>query len=280
MNTNEQGGTNDAVKGIVEETASGIETQSKELVGKSGAAAVKSPSEIAADYFGQFHSQCEAAFKVSLMDPNLEKIAISHRFASELALWCNLISGRRETELFRVAEHEYEYALVALAQGHYRHAFKSLRLVLELTLQAVYLSANELRLREWLTNRVDTSWSAIVDQKEGVFSPRFAKGFFPPFETHAPHYGGMAVLLYRECSECVHGNVPQHIPLPKSIVFDQKAFDLWHSKADILRLVAHSALALRYFGDLSPDARNKLAHCLSHLLQVSEIKAALSAQTI
>lgn len=215
-------------------------------------------------------------FKQSLTGPNLGKIAASHRFAPELALWCVLIGDKREVELFQVAEHEYEYSLLALAQGHYRHAFKSLRLVLELTLQAVYLSSNELRLREWLSNRVDTSWSAIIDKNEGVFSPRFSKGFFPPFENHAAHYGGMAVLLYRECSECVHGNVPQHIPLPKTIAFDQNVFDLWHSKAEILRLVAHSALTLRYFEDLTDETRGKLASCLGHLTQVSEIKTVLA----
>jgi hypothetical protein len=214
-------------------------------------------------------------FKQSLTESNLTKIAASHRFAQELALWCDLIGDKRELELFQVAGHEYEYSLLALAQGHYRHAFKSLRLVLELILQAVYLSSNELRLREWFSNRVDTSWSAIVDKNEGVFSVRFSKGFFPPFENHAAHYGGMAVLLYRECSECVHGNVPQHIPLPTTIIFDQKTFDLWHSKAETLRLVAHSALALRYFDDMTADKRVKLGSCLGHLVKVNEIKLAL-----
>jgi hypothetical protein len=241
------------------------------------AAVVKTPSEIAAEYFGQFHLQCQGVFEQSLAEPNLAKVAVSHRFAPELALWCELIGDNREVELFRVAEHEYEYSLLALTQGHYRHAFKSLRLVLELTLQAVFLSANELRLREWFSNRVDSSWSAIVDEKDGVFSARFARGFFPSFKDHVAHYGGMAVLLYRECSECVHGNIPQHIPLPSTIAFEQKTFDLWHSKAEILRLVVHSAIALRYFDDLPPEARAKLGSCLGHLMQIGEIKAAVIA---
>ncbi len=225
---------------------------------------VKTQSEVAAEYFGQFHLQCEGVLKQSLAEPNLTKIAASHHFASELALWCQLIGDSREVELFRVSQHEYEYSLLALAQGHYRHAFKSLRLVLELTLQAVYLSANELQLREWFSNRVDTSWSAIVDEKGGVFSARFARGFFPSFKDHVAHYGGMAVLLYRECSECVHGNIPQHIPLPSTIAFEQKTFDLWHSKVEILRLVVHSAIVLRYFDDLPPEAHAKLGSCLGH----------------
>ena len=241
------------------------------------ATVAKTPSEIAAEYFGQFHTQCERVLTTSLAEPNLTKIAVSHQFAPELLLWCSLIGDRREMDLSRVAVHEYEYSLLALAQGHYRHAFKGLRLVLELTLQAVYLSANELRLREWLSNRVDTSWGAIVDEKEGVFSPRFVKGFLPSFSDRAAHYGGLAVLLYRECSECVHGNIPKHIPLPKSIVFEQATFDLWHRKAETLRLVVHSALALRYFNDLNAGTRAKLVSLLNHLATVNEIKAAFAA---
>ncbi len=238
---------------------------------------IGSQSEIAASYFAQFHSQCEAVFQRSLSEPDLSKIAKSHAFTTELELWCGLIGDRREVELLRVAQHEYEYSLLILAQGHYRHAFKSLRLVLELSLQAIYLSANELRLREWLSSRVDTSWSGIVDKTDGVFSPRFSKGFFPPFEMHVAHYAGMAVLLYRECSECVHGGVQKHIPLPTAITFDQATFDLWHSKAETMRLVVHSALALRYFNDVSPVKRPNLATCLGHLAQVGEINAIIQA---
>lgn len=237
----------------------------------------RSPSETSAKYFGRFHSHCEAVFKQSVVEPHLTAIAKSHKFAEELVLWGNLLAARREVDLVQVATHEYEYSLLALTQGHYRHAFKSLRLVLELMLQAVFLSANELVLREWLSNRVDTSWSEIIDKKNGVFSERFAVGFLPSFKDHVAHYAGMAVLLYRECSECVHGNIPQHIPLPSSIVFDEKTFNLWHGKAEVLRLVVHSALALRYFGDLQPADQKKVDGCLAHLVaRIPEIQVALT----
>jgi len=72
----------------------------------------------------------------------------------------------------------------ALAQGHYRHAFKGLSLVLELCLQAVALSANELCLREWPDNRRDTVWGVIVDDANGVFSKQFAHAFFPSLALH------------------------------------------------------------------------------------------------
>lgn len=237
----------------------------------------KTPSEVAAEHFARFHTECNVVFQQSNTEPNLSKITKSHEFVEELNLWCELIGDRREVELLRVAQHEYEYSLLILAQGHYRHAFKSLRLVLELSLQAIHLSANELRLREWLSSRVDTSWSTITDKAEGIFSPRFSKGFFPSFEQHVAHYAGMAVLLYRECSECVHGSVQKHIRLPTTIIFDQPTFDLWHSKAEIMRLVVHSALALRYFNDIKLVDQARISSCLSHLTQVTEIKAIILA---
>ena len=235
------------------------------------------PESRAADYFAQLHSQCEQVSKLSLANNNLVLIAGSHQFATELAAWCEVTDIRNEVELLRSAALEYDFGHLALIQGHYRHAFKSLRLVLELILQAVYLSANELQLREWLDNRLDTYWKDIVDKQDGVFSPRFAKGFFHALEPHTQHYGSMAVSLYRECSESVHGNTPKHIPLPSTLAFDQNAFDLWHTKANTLRLIAHFALTLRYFGDLTDASKAKLSPYLAQQFAGKpEIKAALN----
>jgi hypothetical protein len=148
--------------------------------------------------------------------------------------------------------------------------------VLELTLQGVFLSSNELNLREWLESRVDTSWSAIIDDKQGVFSSRFANGFFHGLEKHVKHYAGMAVLLYRECSECVHGNMPKHISLPPKLGFDQQVFDLWHGKAKILFLVTNFCLVVRYFDDLTTSDRTKLHAILTvRLAHIAEVKQEL-----
>ncbi|HWQ93068.1 MAG TPA: hypothetical protein VN673_15445, partial [Clostridia bacterium] len=178
--------------------------------------------------------------------------------------------------LVKVAALEYEFALLALAQGRYRHAFKGLRLVLELCLQAVYLSANELQLREWLDNRADTVWTAIVDPENGIFSKRFARAFFPDIQGHIQHFGELARKVYRECSECVHGNTPKCVPLPSSLGFDQGVFDIWHSKADAVALVAHFALAMRYLSELDKEAVAALEGCLTDRVgHVTEIRERL-----
>ena len=81
--------------------------------------------------------------------------------------------------------------------------------------------------------------------------------------------------IYRECSECVHGNVPKHVPLPSALEFNQEVFELWHSKADIVALILHFGLSLRYLRDLSEedllDIEPFLVDRLGHLKEVRQL---------
>lgn len=227
-------------------------------------------------YLQQLLSKSDSIFELSTTAQNAKKIASSHIFISEMETWRKVLDQRQETELLKAAVLEYEFTLLALTQGHYRHAFRGLRLVLELVLQSVYLSANELLLREWLDNRADTVWNAIIDKDEGIFSQRFAKAFFPELTKDIQHYREMAVKLYRECSECVHGNVPICIPLPASLEFDQAVFDLWHSKASIVALIGHFALSLRYLPVVSESNISSLEQTLSDRLgHLEEVRKCL-----
>lgn len=202
-------------------------------------------------YIAQLHKRCGQILTVSMTGANLGVVAGSHQFTYELSAWCKILENRTESELIKVATMEYELSLLALTQGHYRHSFKALRLVLEVSLQAVHLSVNEICLREWLDNSVDTFWSSIVNEDQGIFSARFTKAFFPELLKHVQHYRSLAITVYRECSECVHGNMPKYIPLPTSLDFNQDVFDLWHSKAEVVALIIHFALSIRYLSDLS-----------------------------
>lgn len=227
------------------------------------------------EYLQQLVSKSGAIFEHSMTPENSPKVAASFVFVREIEIWCNALEQRREVELLRVAALEHTFALLALTEGNYRHAFRGLRLVLELILQSVYLSANELLLRDWLENRADTVWDAITDENEGVFSYRFARAFFPELANDVQDYRKMAAALYRECSECVHGNTPKSIPLPACLEFDQGAFDLWHSKASIVAMTAHFALSLRYLLSVSEVYLSDLEHFLSdrlgHLEEVRKL---------
>jgi hypothetical protein len=227
-------------------------------------------------HYERLHSQCGTVLATSIGGQNEGKVARSHQFVQEIELWMSVVGSNREGCLLRIAAYEYQFALLALTQGHYRHAFKGLRLVLELTLQAVWLSTNEIELREWLQNKKDTIWASLVDRENGVFSVRFARCFFPSLEPHLASHGALAEQVYRECSECVHGNVPKHVPLPDSLGFSPGTFDLWHAKADVVALLFHFVLVMRHFGELPGESIQRLeAQLLARVGHVQEIRVAM-----
>jgi hypothetical protein len=227
-------------------------------------------------HYERLHSQCGAILATSISGTNEAKVACSHQFVQEIELWVSVVGSRREGALLKIAAYEYQFALLALTQGHYRHAFKGLRLVLELTLQAVRLSTNEIEVREWLQNKKDTIWAALVDRENGVFSLRFARCFFPSLEPHLASHGTLAEQVYRECSECVHGNVPKHVPLPDSLAFSSLSFELWRAKADVVALLFHFVLVMRYLAELSSADVQKLeAQLLARVGHVQEIRVAM-----
>ncbi len=232
------------------------------------------------EHLEQLLGRCKSVFASSMAGPNSAILATSHLFTREVGIWHKVLERRRESELLKIAALEYEFALLALTQGYYRHAFKGLRLVLELILQAVYLSAREIQLREWLDHSVDTVWGAIIDENDGVFSKRFAVAFFPGLTQHLSNYRALAKLVYRECSECVHGNTPKEIPLPGCLEFNQETFNIWNAKAGSVSLVAHFALSLRYLRDFPEESLGKLEPCLSDRLgHLEEIRQLLGGPT-
>jgi hypothetical protein len=231
-------------------------------------------------YLKKLHSQSGTVLERSLSGQNSAKLAKSRTFATELMVWQNILGQRREGELLKAATSEYESAIIVLTQGHYRHAFHGLRLTFELTLQAVFLSKSELLLREWLDGRIDTNWNTIVDPDNGLFSQRFALAFFPELQQHIKYYREMAIGVYRDCSEYVHGNYKKQIPLPKSINFDEAVFKLWHSKADIAAMVLHFALSLRYLRDLQESEVSQLEPIINDRLgHIKEIRELLGGPT-
>lgn len=213
----------------------------------------------------------------SISQDNSGRISSLYSALGEFELWTVVLQSKRESELLVRAHTEYESAIFDLACGNYRSAFKALRLTLELTLQAVLLSSNELELRHWLSNQTDTSWKKITDTQAGVFSGRFVNAFFPALASHADNYLALATSVYRECSECVHGNTPHSIPLPQTLEFSKAACDAWIEKAEIVLLISSFALAMRYLPDLNESDKSTLElGILARLGHIESIRHTLS----
>lgn len=240
----------------------------------------KSGDAVTVDYSGiivvyqNLQEACGKILAESSDGDNARRLAEGHAYIQELESWAQVLEPRKECQLLGVAVREYQLALLALAQGLYRQAFKGLRLVLELCLQSVHLSAYQVELREWLESRKDTIWSTLVNTDNGVLSVRFALAFFPDLKDHVRHYHSLASQLYRECSECVHGNVPKHIILPDSLEFSGESFALWLEKAQNAALVIAFTLALRYLKELNDEELKVLEHdVVDRLGHIAAIRA-------
>lgn len=184
----------------------------------------------------------------------------AHNFAAEVELLHAAIAVRPEASLLNLAIREYQFSLYAAAIGSYRHAHISLRLFLELVMASIYFSAYEIKLRNWLgqANDSDIKWSILSDQENGVFSKNFISVFHPGMEISGKQYLAIAVKVYRECSEYVHGNMSTHASMHDALKYDSGALRAWASRVDAVRLSVIFAYAGRYLRLLERDSRNQL----------------------
>ena len=244
-----------------------------DTVPSSEAADTPGKEKAIVELYRQLNTKCGEILENSLANGRERALAAAHLCVHEFEMWHASLEPRLESYLVGSAGRELQYALLSVVQGHYGHAFKSLRLVLELGLQAVYLSSNAVAVREWLASKKDTNWNEIVNDENGVFSARFVGAFCADLLSHRKTYSSLATTLYRECSECVHGNVQKHIDLPKQLSFNEATLELWHRKLQNVVLVVQFVYYLRYFDELTEVQQTALEPILADRLgHVPEIR--------
>jgi len=197
----------------------------------------------------------------------------SHGYLKDYGELCEAIAGRHESPVYDLALKEYQFALLALSSGQYRHAFSGLRLFFELWLSAVYFSGNELDMRLWLRNSKDINWQQIVNPDNGLLSKTFCKAFNEPLSEDIKPFRLMAETVYRECSQYVHGNSHTHKELTHEIKFRKAACVEWHEKAKTMHLVILFVFSMRYLSFI--DVTNaKIAHIIvSELGHITELRS-------
>jgi hypothetical protein len=227
-------------------------------------------------YYRQLHISCGVVLSETFAADETGQQATAHHFIDDLQQWYAILEVRPESPLFLAAQSEYQFALLAVALGQYRQAFMSLRLSFELTLGAVYYSANELKLRQWMKGTQDLNWSALVDRETGVFSKTFVGAFYEDLAEFAREYGAIAERLYREISEYVHGNANTHSTESGKVIFQKQAFDSWHQKSKSVRLATSFALCARYVRLMTDPQRTQLESVLlDNLGHISSVRAIL-----
>lgn len=228
------------------------------------------------DYFKDYKCRISSIIDSSLAEKDLaNNVALCFNIVADYETWLYCIGKRPESLIYENAIKVYQDAFGCMLEGQYQSAFMGLRYCFERTLCGVYLSANELELRIWLSGQRDTYWTEIVGKEgkqsdndgkgydsyveKGLFSTKFVMAFFPDLQDEIVHFRRMAVFVYRECSEFVHGNPNALVKIPKYLEFKKELMSLWCEKALIMKRVMFFVFALRYLVDMQGDKKNKIA---------------------
>ncbi|MCA2175834.1 hypothetical protein LDL08_06510 [Nonomuraea glycinis] len=203
------------------------------------------------------------------LDPEINKVL---HLEADLAAWLDVLSERPEAQQLRSAHQDFGLAFYAAMSGLYRQAFASLRSFLEVTTGATYLSSLEFKRRQWVSGKLDISWTAITSSEDGIYSTAFLREFCPEA---IPEQGGMVADLkssYRRCSEYIHGNVATSQMLPPDISFKKALMEEWLSIATLILGSIIHCLTVRYYKDLSTLQKQaveaSLEDNLSHLASI------------
>ncbi|WP_210252776.1 hypothetical protein [Agrobacterium vitis] len=209
------------------------------------------------EHYSEILSKSQAALQLLTDDPDrYSKFVAAHNDAEELDSLEQLIVGRTEANIYKLARLEYQHALYAAAFAQYRQAHVSLRLFFELSLSAVLFSAHEIDAHLWLKGQKDSNWGAISSNDTGVFSKSFVGAFFEEMKEFCPQYLAMATAVYRECSEFVHGNRLSFEGIDAHIHYRQDNIDSWLDRADTVRLLVKFAFLTRYLPHAEASTRN------------------------
>lgn len=205
----------------------------------------------------------------SLNNNDLSLLSSNHAFLHDYAIWLDVLKERPESDILKNAIKEYQLALLCNIQGMYQQAFMGLRFFLERTLVAILFSANEIELRLWMIGDRDTYWTEVAginkvtNEKQGIFSEKFCKAFFPELKNEIAHIFSLTTKVYRECSEYVHGNKNIIDKIPNKLEYSEELFNNWNSNADTIKRIILFIFCLRYLKQLNQDEVNKIAPTIS-----------------
>ncbi len=230
------------------------------------------------EYYQELYSKCGDILSECFEEEYVSIMRKNHHYLLDINKWLEAIDGRYEKILLESACQEYQYSLLSLLQGQYRHSFMSLRLFFELTLSSIYFSSNEYEFRLWTRNEKDINWKQLVDKQKGVLSKSFIRVFFEDIADESVHFQTIAEKVYRECSEYVHGNAKTYELISNELKFSDEIFRVWHEKSTNIYFVVLFALCSRYLGVLDKVHVDKLESMITdELSHLSAIQAFFSS---
>lgn len=184
---------------------------------------------------------------LSLSEENLLAIGECHTFGNDYDIWLKALANNYELTIYQAALDEYHCALLFLVSGLYRQAYDSIRFCLEQTLFGLFLSVNELQFKLWERSKRDLYWSEIVNLDTGIYSQSFVASYSPEFSDIAGELCKIALQLYRELSEYIHGN-PRALKLlsNRSYNFCESCFSDIVLKINSMKYLINMTFFIRY----------------------------------
>jgi hypothetical protein len=122
----------------------------------------------------------------------------------------------------------------------------------------IYLSTNELYLRQWKLGLRDVSWGEFTDKEKGIFSKIFIRAFYPEIDNEGDHVLKITSKLYRESSEFVHGNFDKIRSIPDQIEFNQEILSKWIDFMETSKFIVLFLLFMRFSKDITSADIHKL----------------------
>jgi hypothetical protein len=191
-------------------------------------------------------------------EERLAAFTSAHNAVKDLDSLDVLLSGRTEAEMFKLAQIEYQHALYSAAFAQYRQSHISLRLFFELSLCCVLFSAHEIDMHLWLKDKKDSNWSSIISVDNGVLSKQFVGAFFGEMKEYCDQYRAMAEVLYRECSQFVHGNRHSFNGIDGKIEYNPEILTSWVDRADTAMRVVKFTFICRYLRGANTEQKSEL----------------------
>ncbi|MER6514504.1 hypothetical protein ABT158_47350 [Nonomuraea sp. NPDC001636] len=177
---------------------------------------------------------------------------------ADLNSWLKVLEAYPESQQLRSAHQDFGLAFYAAMSGLYRQAFSGLRSFLEVTVGTAYLSALEFKRRQWVSGRLDISWSSITSLDDGIYSTPFLREFCVEAIADQSDMIGSLKGAYRRCSEYIHGSVSTAQMLPTTISLREQTVQEWLSVAATALESVIYCFMVRYFKDLSSIQRQAI----------------------
>lgn len=212
----------------------------------------------------------------------IEKVNECFSYAEDISIWVSRIEALENNILVAKSLDECKNSLLMSVQGYYKEAIFSLRQFYEHILFAVYLSTSDLKYRLWKKGQYDMSWATITATDTGIFSSQFIRCYADDFIIdRSADLIEEAMVIYRDCSEFVHGNYKKIEHIQAGLPYDACLLEKYLEYFSRIEYIVAIAVFIRFRELLDIDQKFFLdlePIILQHLGTLPEVQRLYSSE--